>query len=122
MKLLRVAVLLWPVGVIAGPLSEPTTVATFVKDFQPSPGPKEPKRTPAQFLRYQKAQGFIDGVKDATEGTAWCYDKVTQPVELDNVIYHGLLKLSPSQQMDRAGPMIVRQLQLKYPCHKERGS
>lgn len=112
MKILLAALAVWPIIAGAGPLSEPLTVGQFIKDFRPVAKP-----TPDEFLRYQKAQGFIDGVKAVTVGVMWCYDPTQAQVELDNEIVDNLKSL-PTQEP--AGPAILSQLILKHPCMRER--
>jgi hypothetical protein len=122
MKRVWMMLFAWPLVSSAGPLSEIWTVENVVRDLRPTPEANEPRRTPAEFLRYQKAQGFIDGVKDATEGTFWCYDRITAPVELDSELYHQLKQLPAPQQKQRAGAVILDLLKFKYPCIKDHRS
>jgi hypothetical protein len=118
MRIFLLAALLLPLVAQAGPLSQSWTVRDFVKAFRPTPNANEPQRTPAEFLQYEKAQGFIDGVKDVTEGFRWCHVPTYSPVEVDTDVYNKLKELSPKQQSRRAGPVIEEKLTLLYPCKK----
>jgi hypothetical protein len=118
-RLIAIALLLPWVMLKAGPLSESVTVESFLQDFRPTPEANERPRTPEEFVRYQKAQGFVDGVKDVTEKITWCAEPTVKVVELDSEIYHGLQKLTGPQKKQRAGPAIKKQLQHLYPCKEK---
>lgn len=82
-------------------------------------GPSEPSTN--QFVRsgeivnHEMARGYMDGVKDATEGAAWCY--VTgKPHTLNDEIADSLSKLKPEELKKRAAPLIVNALRELYPC------
>ena len=73
---------------------------------------------PSQYLNDQRAESYMDGVHDATEGKGWCYDAKSKPKPdtiKETVIW--ALRSMPSDQLKRnAADLIVEILAAKYPC------
>ena len=67
----------------------------------------------------EMARGYMDGIKDTTEGTAWCYTG-GKPHTLNADIADAISKLSPLDQKAPAGPLVVSTLRKLYPCPSDR--
>jgi hypothetical protein len=82
-------------------------------------GPSERRDDPflkaGDIVDRQLARGFMDGIKDATEGTAWCYVS-GKPHELNDDIAAALSKLPPETLKGRAAPLVVAALRERFPC------
>lgn len=82
-------------------------------------GPSEPSTDKfvrsGEIVARETARGYMDGVKDATEGTAWCYVS-GKPHELNEDIADSLAKLKPEQLKGRAAPLVINALRQLYPC------
>lgn len=82
-------------------------------------GPTEPSTN--QFVRSgeivdrEMARGYLDGVKDATEGRDWCYVS-GKPHTLNDEIADSLAKLGPDELKARAALLVVNALHHLYPC------
>jgi hypothetical protein len=63
------------------------------------------------------AYHYVAGIKDGTQGTLWCFTGNLKPDELTYEIMHDLRrKHSASTLQGNAGPLIVEELRLRYPC------
>lgn len=82
-------------------------------------GPTEPSTN--QFIRSgeivdrEMARGYMDGVKDATEGKDWCY-VAGKPHTLNDEIADTMAKLKPDELKASAGPLVINALRHLYPC------
>jgi hypothetical protein len=77
--------------------------------------------SPEQYLDDQRAESYMDGVHDATEGKGWCYSYKYKPKpgSIKEAIVWGLRAL-PSEQLKRnASDLIVEILSAKYRCPDE---
>ena len=88
-------------------------------------GPEQSRDDPflkgADIVNQQLARGYMNGIKDATEGTVWCY--VTgKPHELNDDIAAALMKLNTNQLRGRAAPLVVDALRRRFPCPPHRRS
>lgn len=119
MKMLLMAALLWPMATYAISLNEPMTVKEFVTTFRPPEMESGKHVTDAEFMAYWRAQGYLDGVKEATKGRLWCIDHKTSSLELDLEIWGRLRALPGARQQQLAGPIILNQLIRHYPCQKD---
>ncbi|PWF48808.1 Rap1a/Tai family immunity protein [Massilia glaciei] len=89
---------------------------TLLRDYVGPPGPRDdPFLKGSDVLNFQMARGFMDGVKDATEGAAWCYVG-GKSNELNEDIAAALTKLTPEERKGRAGPLVVDALRRLFPC------
>lgn len=88
-------------------------------------GPKQPRDDPflrgGDIVNQQMASGYMNGIKDATEGTAWCYI-AGKPHELNDDIAAALMKLNARQLKGRAAPLVVDALRRRFPCRPIRRS
>jgi len=92
------------------------TGESLLRDYN---GPAEPSTN--QFVRSgeivarETARAYLNGIKDATEGAAWCY--VTgKPHELNEDIAGLLEKLKPDELQGNGAPLVVKALRQLYPC------
>ena len=68
------------------------------------------------FAYHQLAKGYLDGINDATEGTAWCYTGRWKSDERDHALIIELAKLPPEVLRGNAAPLVLDFLRKKYPC------
>lgn len=103
---------------VAAGQSYPGTMSgeALLRDYM---GPLRPRDDPflkgGDIVNQQMARGYMNGIKDATEGMAWCY--VTgKPHELNDDIAAALMKLTPEELQGRAAPLVVNALRQRFPC------
>ena len=65
-----------------------------------------------------KANMYLMGVMDATEGREWCSYKVALPGSLRESIYSYFSKLSEEQKKEPAATLIKKALMRDLPCSK----
>ena len=65
-----------------------------------------------------KANMYLMGVMDATEGREWCSYKVALPGSLRESIYSYFNKLSEEQKKEPAATLIKKALMRDLPCSK----
>lgn len=87
----------------------------LVDQFQ---GPPEEygKMSGRTFTYHQLAQGYLDGINDATEGKLWCYSGRWKPDERDHALILQMSKLPPEVLKGNAAPLVIDFLRKKYPC------
>lgn len=78
--------------------------------------PGTEKSQPELLARERYADGYVGGVVDATQGTAWCAPRRIKPSELDAVGYWGLLDRPPGSMPGNAATLLREQFIAKYPC------
>jgi hypothetical protein len=66
----------------------------------------------------ERAEAYVTGVHDATEGRLWCYNAVfrPKPSTLQEEIFWSLRALTPDQLKRNAADLIVEQWRRKWPC------
>ncbi|WP_426176645.1 Rap1a/Tai family immunity protein [Massilia sp. TWR1-2-2] len=80
--------------------------------------PKEyGKMSGRTYTYHQLAQGYLDGINDATEGKLWCYTGRWKPHERDSELILELSKLPAATLKGTAAPLVLEFLIKKYPCH-----
>lgn len=74
--------------------------------------------TPADFLKEQSVESYIDGVHDATEGKEWCYSHQSTPGpdDLHGEVIADLRSMPASQLKRSAAALIAEVLRKRYPC------
>ena len=74
--------------------------------------------TPSQYLDDRRAESYMDGVHDATEGKGWCYDAKSKPKPdtIKETVIWTLRAMPPDQLKRNAADLIVEILAAKYPC------
>ena len=77
-------------------------------------------RTSIDYQRYEIARGYISGVKDTSEGTAWCHVPKLKPDEVDSELVSALMKLPPDILKGTAAPLLVAALKERFPCPARR--
>lgn len=65
---------------------------------------------------FRRAQAYIDGVHDATEGRDWCNPGRIKPHELDADVAWALKGLPASTLKGNAAELIVAYLHKQFPC------
>jgi hypothetical protein len=74
---------------------------------------------------YEFAQGYLDALYDATEGTAWCYDWKIKNPKPDTFfdVSRSALRRFPADQLKRpAAELLVEIWRAKWPCSADRRS
>lgn len=82
-----------------------------------------PPVTDADFRERDRAYYYVAGLKDGTQGTVWCF---TSPVKPDESTYEvvGAIreKYSAEALKGNAAPLVLKELQRRYPCGASKGS
>lgn len=74
------------------------------------------QKTKAGYANREMARGYMDAIKDATEGKEWCFVGV-KPDEMNEDISLAIRKLPPAEQQDNAAKLVVATLHRLYPCN-----
>jgi hypothetical protein len=102
----------------AGARTYPGTIsgATLLRDYMGPPRARDdPWLKGGDIVDHEMARGYMNGIKDATEGMAWCYVS-GKPHELNEDIASALQDLKPEQLKGRAAPLVVNALRQRFPC------
>lgn len=102
--------------------SYPGTISgeTLLRDYMGPPRPRDDLFLKGgDIVDHEMARGYMNGIKDATEGTAWCYVS-GKSHELNDDIAAALKKLKPEQRRGRAAPLVVNALRQRFPCPSNR--
>jgi len=87
------------------------------------PGTMNALELPArQQHEHQRAQAYIDGVIDASRGSAWCSNGRWKPDTLDENVIWGMRATAPDKLQGPAGPLIVEILSSLLPCSTQNRS
>lgn len=74
-------------------------------------------KRPSDYVERDIAQAYVNGIKDGTEGTVWCFVGVILPHELNNELAWDLKeKHTPDELRGNAAPLILTDLRRRYPC------
>lgn len=117
----RLVLVLIALSTVAGaavsqPYQGTTSGETLLRSYMGSATPRDdPFLEGGDILDRQLARGFMDGIKDATEGTTWCYIG-GKPHELNDDIAAELAKLPPAVLKGRAAPLVLAALRQRFPC------
>jgi hypothetical protein len=83
----------------------------FVKMMAPS----DP--TGYEYLQREKAYSYLDGLRDGTEGSAWC--DLPHQLKTPDLAYEladDIAKLPTAEQKKSAAVLLLQQLKRRYPC------
>ena len=107
-----------PVSLAAQTLTHGRLTGAQIVERWTSPSSDGSDRTPAQILAREYVDGYLAGVADATEGTAWCNTYSTKVHEVDAEVM-GVLKALPPSQTSRtvAAKLAIAALANRFPCH-----
>lgn len=73
------------------------------------------------YMQREKAYSYLDGVRDGSEGTAWCdFDEYKTP-DMAYEIAGKIAKLPAAERRKNASLLILEQLRRMYPCRKAGG-
>lgn len=75
------------------------------------------ERSTAAILAREYVDGYLAGVADASEGTAWCYKHAIKMHEVDAEVM-GVIKSLPANQLNQssAAQLVVKALAMHFPC------
>lgn len=120
MKILVQLLVALPIAALTSTYHPSTSGESLVRDFlgHPELVGNDPQNMNTLFK--ETARGYLDGIKDATEGTAWCYSGRIKPHELNYQLIESIQGLSPAALKGNAAPLVVAALAKKLPCAKRR--
>lgn len=77
----------------------------------------------ADYAERDQAFLYVAGVKDATQGSAWCFQGALKPDELTYDLAFALKQQrTPAELKGAAAPLLVEELRRLYPCKSKRPS
>ncbi|NHZ66425.1 Rap1a/Tai family immunity protein [Massilia genomosp. 1] len=109
---------------ISATLSNPSVVTgeQLLRNFMGPPRENDdPFLKGADVIKHQTARGYINGVRDASEGVQWCFTG-TLWKELNDDVASALKKLTPAQLKGPAAPLVIKVLHERFPCASVRNS
>lgn len=79
-------------------------------------------RTEQEHLQRDLAHHYVNGIKDGTQGTLWCFTDAILPHELNLELAHAIKKGSTKAQLQaNAAPAFIEELRKRYPCAQQSG-
>lgn len=118
-RLLSLALIL-PVAAYAGSPGRhyypAMTGELLVRYYMGPPGLREEALRASDAVNREMARGYMDGIKDSTEGVAWCFVS-GKPHELNEDIAAAISRLEPVERSGNAGPLVIAALRKLFPCH-----
>lgn len=73
--------------------------------------------TDGDFRERDRANYYVAGIKDATQGSLWCFRRALLPHELNTEVAHALkARYSPDALKANAAPLVLDELRRRYPC------
>ena len=108
-----------PAMTCAAPYFPNVTGAHLVRDFLGPPDQRGDLKG-QDYLQHESARGYIDGVKDATQGASWCYAGRIKPHELNFDLIDDIKVLPSDTLKGSAAPLIVEALRKRFPCSNYR--
>lgn len=109
------AVLVMPVVALARPYHGSRNGINLVSDYLGYPELRDGPQG-ANAIFHEGARSYLAGVKDITQGVAWCYDGYIKPHELNQELIESLQRLPAAELKGQAAPLVVAFLRKKYPC------
>jgi hypothetical protein len=71
----------------------------------------------SDFRERDRAHYYVAGIKDATQGTLWCFKRALLPHELNTEVAHALKgRYSAEALKANAAPLVLDELRRRYPC------
>lgn len=104
-----------PAVAYANPYFHSKTGENLVRDFL-GPRGHQGELKGQDYLEHEVVRGYIDGIKDATQGTEWCYAGRIKPHELNFELVETIQRLPASARQRNAAPLLVDALRAKFPC------
>lgn len=98
----------------AAPYHHTTTGEILVRDFLATSQANVP--SPDAVMAHERARGYIDGIKDATQGTLWCYTGNLKPAELNYDLIDAVRAAPAAARRSNAAPLVINILATKFPC------
>lgn len=74
------------------------------------------KQTPSVIYKQRYAEGYVDGVVDATEGRLWCAPPQYHGREIDDLAYTALRQRRPAALPPNAAHFLIEQYSAAFPC------
>jgi len=74
------------------------------------------------YMQREKAYSYLDGARDAAEGTVWCDHDVYKTPDMAYEVAARIAKLPPAERKKNASRLILDQLHMMYPCRKAGGA
>jgi len=75
-----------------------------------------PDPSGAAYLMRERAYSYLDGVRDSSEGRAWCdVDQLKTP-DLAYEMADDIAKLPAAERKKNASLLLLQQLKRRYPC------
>lgn len=120
--------ILLPLALAFSPIShaKPTyqpamTGETLVRDYVGPSGQGHAFLAGNAYVDRETARGYMDGIKDATHGVAWCVHGEA-PHELNDDIVAEISKLKLQDRRGNAAPLVVSVLRNRFPCPPKRSA
>jgi hypothetical protein len=103
--------LMLPVLATAAPYPYTLSGDQFVKMMSP------PNPTGYEYLQREKAYSYLDGLRDGSEGSAWC--DLPHQLKTPDLAYEladDIAKLPVAERKKNAAELLLQQLKRRYPC------
>jgi hypothetical protein len=97
---------------VAPRLSGDDLVARLLGD----PNVSKSKQDAARLFKQRYAEGYLDGVVDATQGRSWCSPARLKSHEVDDRVFAELKKRAHGSMPGNAAGYVLEQFDLKFPC------
>lgn len=80
-----------------------------------------PARSHEDIFERDIAHAYVNGIKDGTQGTLWCFAGAILPHELNIAIVSAMRQARTVEEMNgNAAPLLLAELRRRYPCKRGR--
>ena len=82
---------------------------------------KQPK-SQLDYIDREKAEAYLNGIKDAAHGRDWCLAQPILPQDLNLELVQRLKSRAPGELRANAAPLVLAELRQRFPCAKPAAS
>lgn len=82
---------------------------------------KQPK-SQLDYIDREKAEAYLNGIKDAAHGRDWCLAQPILPQDLNLELVQRLRARAPGELRANAAPLVLAELRQRFPCAKPAAS
>lgn len=119
--ILSLAIALPTIGEAASRYRPVMTGERLIRDFMGPPDQGHVMPSGNAYVDRETARGYMEGIRDATYGIAWCV-RGEVPHELNDDIVADISKLKPQDKKGNAALLVVRVLRSRFPCESKRSA
>ncbi|NHZ99345.1 Rap1a/Tai family immunity protein [Massilia sp. CCM 8734] len=103
------------------PLSTAISGDKLIRQYLGDPSQRHATPKGDAYVDRETARGYMDGVKDLTEGERWCDPRNAPPHEIHIDVVQAIAQLSADRRRTNAAVLVLETLSRLYPCKPNGG-